>query len=132
MVNKPAGSSKVARQTLAAGKYRPSIEGDYFFIVMAVPVNGPASGNIMYPTGTWHFMRTDCGGEPRGFKLQLAGTGAQSNNAFRLEIVDLDATFGSEDEVRQYLDADGRQLVEGAVDYRICRARIDPREPTEI
>lgn len=129
MVNKPAGSSKVAQHQPAAGKYRPSLEGDYFFIVRAVPVNSPVNGSIMYPTGTWHFMRT---AEPRGFKLQLSGTGAQSNNAFRLEIVDLDATFGSEDEVRRYLDADGRQLVEGAVDYRICRARIEPRDLTEI
>lgn len=130
MVNKPAGSSKDAG-SLRVPTERPSVEGDYFFVVLAVPVGAEGGADLMSPVGTWHLMRTG-GSQPRGFQLQLSGTNIQSNQAFRLEVLDLDASFTSEAEVQRYLDGDGRSRVERAVDYRICRARIERREATGV
>lgn len=135
MVNKPASGSKAAANVTAAeeGKFRGALVGSYFFVVIVVPVNSPGAGTIMYPTQTWHFMRHVVqGAQASGFKLQVSGTPAMTSNAFRIEILDLDASYKSEEEVKAYLEGDGRKWLVGSVDHRICRAAIEPRLMTEM
>lgn len=135
MVNKPASGSKAAASVTAGeeGKFRGALVGSYFFVVIVVPVNSPGAGQIMYPTQTWHFMRHVArDAQASGFKLQVSGTPAMTNNAFRIEVLDLDASFRSEEEVKAYLEGDGSRWLVGSVDHRICRAAIEPRPLTEI
>lgn len=132
MVNKPTGSSKDAAGSAKGGRVpRSQLAGDYFFVVLAVPVNGPRMGRVMTPTSTWHFVdHVVKSAAPSAFQMQVDGTTLQTEKAFRLEVLDLDESFTSEDEVREYLEGTGKQWVKDAVDYRVCRLTIRPRAAT--
>lgn len=129
MVNKPTGSSNDSAGSAMGGRVpRSQLAGDYFFVVLAVPVNGPSMGRVMTPVGTWHFVdHVEKNAASSAFKMEVAGTALDTGKAFRLEVLDLNESFTSENEVRTYLEGTGKQWVKDAVDYRICRVTISPR-----